>query len=241
MSPDSIKAAQSRNDSITTFSDFMPYHNMDDACSYGLLINQVKAPYDMWEVRWALALTLDLQSVGINSVSGEFVASALPMVDQQILRPIYFEPLIPWLEEFELPDGYKPFNANFSDELAETLNGMGAENVPDDTTAFGLGWWNYDVEQAGKLLESAGFTKNSDGNWLTPDGEEWVVELTIPGDWNKVMQRMGFSIADNWRTAGIQVNTIQVDNSEHGAVQRTNALREVPTHVAQLYLQSEFP
>jgi len=227
MSPDSIKAAQRRNENITTFSDTMPFHNMDDACSYGLLLNMQKAPYDTLAVRWALALALDLETVAINAVSGEFIASPLPMVDTQILRPIYFEPLMPWLEDFALADGYKPFNANFTNQLAETLAGVGAEGIPEDTSAFGVGWWNYDIEQAGTLLESAGFSKNADGNWLLPSGEEWIVQLTIPGDWNKVMQRLGFSIADSWQKAGIQVNTRQVDNAENGAVQRTNDLREV--------------
>lgn len=226
MSPDSIKAAQARNESITTFSPNMPYHNMDDACSYGVLMNLQRPPYDMVEVRWALALSLDLRSVGINALSGEFIASPLPMVDQQILRPIYFEPLIPWLEEFTLADGYKPFDSTFTTKLADALQQIGAQDIPEDTSAFGIGWWNYDPEQAGKLLESVGFTKNADGNWVLPSGEDWVVELVIPGDWNKVMQRVGFSIADSWRQAGIQVNTRQVDNAEFGVVQNTNGQKE---------------
>jgi peptide/nickel transport system substrate-binding protein len=226
MSPDSIKAAQARNANITTFSPNMPYHNMDDACSYGVLMNLQRPPFDMPEVRWALALSLDLKAVGINALSGEFIASPLPMVDQQILRPIYFEPLVPWLEEFTLSDGYKPFDPAFTTELADTLRQIGAQDIPDDTSAFGVGWWKYDPEQAGKLLESVGFTKNADGNWLLPSGETWVVELVIPGDWNKVMQRVGFSIADSWRQAGIQVNTRQVDNAEFGVVQNTNGQKQ---------------
>lgn len=225
MSPESIKAAQSRNEYITTFSPDMPYHNMDDACSYGVLMNLQRSPLDLREVRWALALALDLKSVGINSVSGEFIASPLPMVDTQILRPIYFEPLIPWLQEFALPDGYKPFDANFTVDLAAMLEEMGAENIPEDTSAFGIGWWKYDPEEAGRLLESVGFSKNGDGNWVLPSGEEWVLDFVIPGDWNKVMQRVGFSMADSWRKAGIQVNVRQVDNAEFGVVQNTNSER----------------
>ena len=226
MSPDSIKAAQARNEHIKTFSPNMPYHNMDDACAYGVLMNLQRPPFDMPEVRWALALSLDLKSVGINSVNGEFVASPLPMVDTQVLRPIYFEPLLPWLNDFALADGYKPFDANFTADLASTLGQIGAQNIPEDTSAFGVGWWKYDVEQAGKLLESVGFTKNADGNWVLPSGEDWVMEFVIPGDWNKVMQRVGFSIADSWRSAGIQVNVRQVDNAEFGVVQNTNGQKQ---------------
>ena len=227
MSPDTIKAVQDLNEHVTTFAPNLPYHNMDDACVYGMLINLQKSPYDLLEVRWALALALDLKTVGMNAVSGEMIVSPLPMPDTQILRPIYFDPLIPFLEELTLADGYKPFDPDFGAELAAALEATGAEDIPEDTTDFGVGWWKYDVEEAGKLLESVGFTKNADGNWLLPSGEEWVVQLTIPGDWNKVMQRTGFAIADSWRSAGIQVNVRQVDNAEHVNVQQVNNLREV--------------
>ena len=46
MSPDGIKAAHARNSNSTTFSPQLPYHNMDDACSYGILLNLQKAPLD---------------------------------------------------------------------------------------------------------------------------------------------------------------------------------------------------
>jgi peptide/nickel transport system substrate-binding protein len=200
---------------------------MDDACVWGLLINMQKPPYDSLDVRWALALSTDLATVGTTAVSAEMIVSPFPMADTQILRPIYYEPILPWLEELTLEDGYKPFNPNFGAELAETLAASGATDIPEDTTDFGVGWWKYDLEQAAKLLEGQGFSKNADGNWLLPSGEEWTIQLTIPGDWNKVMQRIGFALADNWRSGGIQVNVRQVENAEHVDVQYTNSLREV--------------
>ena len=232
MSPDSIKAAQARNENITTFSKQMPYHNMDDACGYGILMNVLRPPLDKVEVRWALALSLDLESVGINSVSGEMRVSPLPLVDTQILRPLYFDPLLPWLRDFQLADGYKPFNENFAADLADKLReiGVAESEIPQTpeglSQGFGVGWWNYDLDEAAKLLESVGFTKNADGIWLLPSGDVWNLELVIPGDWNKVMQRVGFSIADSWRAAGIQVNARQVDNAEFGDVQNYNVNKQ---------------
>ncbi len=227
MSPDTIKAVQDLNENVTTFAPTLPYHNMDDACVWGLLINMQKPPYDSLDVRWALALSTDLATIGTNAVSAEMIVSPFPMADTQILRPIYYEPILPWLEEFTLDDGYQPFNPDFGADLAETLAASGSTDIPEDTTDFGVGWWKYDLEQAAKLLEGQGFSKNADGNWLLPSGEEWTIQLTIPGDWNKVMQRIGFALADNWRTAGIQVNVRQVENNEHVDVQYTNSLREV--------------
>jgi peptide/nickel transport system substrate-binding protein len=232
MSPDSIKAAQARNKYIKTFSPKMPYHNMDDACGYGVLMNVLRPPLDLVEVRWALALSLDLKSVGINALSGEMKVSPLPLVDWQVLRPVYFEPLLPWLRDLELPDGYKPFDEGFAVDLADILReiGVAESEIPQTeealSTAFGVGWWKYDPEEAERLLNSVGITKNADGNYVLPDGTVWELQLVIPGDWNKVMQRVGFSMADSWRKSGIQVNVRQVDNAEYSRVENYNIDKE---------------
>jgi peptide/nickel transport system substrate-binding protein len=89
-----------------------------------------------------------------------------------------------------------------------------------------VGWWKYDTAQAEKLLKSVGFTKNGDGKWVLPDGKVWQLEFVIPGDWNKVMQRVGFSIADSWQGFGIDLKVRQVDNAEFGNVQNINAQRQ---------------
>lgn len=232
MSPDTIQAAKARNPNIETFSPTFPYHDMNDACSYGVYINQQRAPYDMPEVRWALALALDLEQVGISSMSGQFKAGALPLADTPITGPLYYEPLQSWLEELTLPDGYKPYNTNFGAELAETLAAQGVDPAQLPTgdgieAGFGMGWWKHDPAQAAKLLESVGITKGADGFFTLPDGSPWVLEFVIPGDWNKVIQRIGFSVADSWRQAGFNINARQVDNGEWTTVQNTNARNQL--------------
>jgi peptide/nickel transport system substrate-binding protein len=228
MSPDSIKAAQSRSEHIKTFSPRLPYHNMDDACGYGVLMNVLRPPLDLVEVRWALALSLDLKSAGIHALSGEMKVSPIPMVDWPVLRPIYYDPLLPWLRDFELADGYKPFDEGFAADLADNLReiGVAESEIPQTeealSEAFGIGWWKYDPAEAENLLTSVGFTKNDEGNWLLPDGEEWQLQLVIPGDWNKVMQRVGFSMADSWKKSGIQVNVRQADYAEYDWVEEHN-------------------
>lgn len=232
MSPDSIAAAKARNPAIETFSPKLPYHDMNDACSYGIYINQQKAPFDLPEVRWALALTVDLQTVGISSVSGQFKAAALPIAETPITGPVFYEPLESFLNELTLSDGYKPFNANFGAELVEKLKAQGvpADQLPSGdaiTEGFGTGWWKYDPAEADKLLASVGMTKGADGFYTKPDGTPWTFEFVIPADWNKVMQRVGFSIADSWRKAGFNVTARQVDNGEFTTTQQTNARLDV--------------
>ena len=144
--------------------------------------------------------------------------------------PLYYEPLLPWIKDFALADGYKPFNANFGSDLAARLQKMGtpANVLPQGdkalSNAFGMGWWKYDTTEAAKLLTSVGFKKNAAGVWLKPDGTVWQLDFVFPGDWNKVMQRIGFSMADSWKKFGIQVNARQVDNAEFTATQNTNSL-----------------
>lgn len=232
MSPDSIEAAKARNPNIETFSPTFPYHDMNDACSYGVYINQQRAPYDLPEVRWALALSLDLQQVGISAMSGQFKAGALPLADTPITGPVYYQPLQEWLENLTLADGYKPYNTNFGAELSEALAAQGVDPSQLPTgdgieSGFGMGWWKHDPDQAAKLLESVGIKKGADGFYALPDGSPWVLEFVIPGDWNKVMQRVGFSIADSWRQAGFNINARQVDNGEFTTVQNTNSRNEL--------------
>lgn len=232
MSPDSIQAAKARNPKIETFSPTFPFHDMNDACSYGVYINQQRTPYNLPEVRWALALSLNLQQVGISAMSGQFKAGALPLADTPITRPIYYEALQSWLEGLTLADGYKPFNTNFGAELSNALAAQGVDPTQLPTgeaieAGFGIGWWKHDPAEAAKLLETVGIKKGADGFYALPDGSPWVLEFVIPGDWNKVMQRVGFSIADSWRQAGFNVNARQVDNGEFSTVQSTNSRNEL--------------
>jgi len=232
MSPDSIAAAQKQNPAITTFSKTLPYHDMGDACSYGIQMNMAKAPYDKAEVRWALALSLDLQSVVINSMSGQIKAGVLAVPDTQITRPIFYTPLDQWLKDLKLNDGYQPYDQNFASKMVEKLAQMGtaASELPSGDTAanaFGLGWWKNDPAEAEKLLNSVGIKKGSNGFYNLPDGSPWTIDFVIPSDWNKVMQRVGFSIADAWTKAGFKVNARQVDNGEFNTVNNTNSQMDV--------------
>jgi peptide/nickel transport system substrate-binding protein len=228
MSPDGIAASQKQNQVIKTFSKTMPYHDMGDACSYGVIMNQQKAPLDNVNVRWALALSLDLQNVGFNAMNGEFRASALPMPDTQITNPAFFSPLKQWLTDLKLSDGYQPWNANFAADMVKKMTDAGtdASMLPTGdavTKSYGMGYWKYDPAEAEKLMATAGYKKGADG-FYAKDGKTWEVELVIPSDWNKVMQRVGFSIADSWNKAGFKTNARQVDNGEFTKVQNTNSM-----------------
>ncbi len=228
MSPDSIEAAQKRNPAIETFAPVFPFHDMNDACGWGVYFNLQRPPYDMKELRWALALSLDLKQVGISSLNGQFKSTALPVADTPVTRPVFHEPLRDFLQNLTLSDGYKPFDASFNQDLVATLaeQGVDPEKLPVGegiVDAFGFGWWKHDPAEAEKLLASVGIKKGSDGFYAMPDGSPMVLEFVYPADWNKILQRLGFSIADSWRQAGFNMNARQVDNGEFNTYMRTNA------------------
>jgi peptide/nickel transport system substrate-binding protein len=232
MSPDSIQAAKARNSNIQSFSDRFPYHDMNDACSWAVYMNQQKAPYDLEEVRWALALSLDLKQVGITALSGQFKVAALPIADTPVTNPIYYKASEQFLNDLTLADGYKPYDPNFGADLVATLKAQGVPeselpSADEIAASFGGGWWKHDPAEAEKLLASVGIKKGADGFFAKPDGSPWMITLTTPGDWNKNLQRLGFSIADSWKKAGFNVNVQQVDNGEFGSTQTTNSKLDV--------------
>ncbi|KZM49778.1 hypothetical protein OA90_12795 [Labrenzia sp. OB1] len=228
MSPDTIEAAQRRNPAIETFAPVFPFHDMNDACGWGVYFNLQKSPYDMKELRWALALSLDLQQVGISALNGQFKSTALPVADTPVTRPIFHEPMRDFLKNLTLDDGYKPFDTSFNQKLVKVLaeQGVDPEKLPEGdgiVDSFGFGWWKHDPAEAEKLLASVGIERGSDGFYALPDGSPMVLEFVYPADWNKILQRLGFSIADSWRQAGFNINARQVDNGEFNTYMRTNA------------------
>ena len=167
-----------------------------------------------------------------RSNSTRHISATSPIAETPITGPVFYEPLNSFLNDLTLSDGYKPFNANFGAELVEKLKAQGvpADQLPTGdaiAAGFGPGWWKNDPAQAEKLLASVGITKGADGFYTKPDGSPWSFEFVIPADWNKVMQRVGFSVADSWRKAGFNVTARQVDNGEFATVQATNARNEL--------------
>ena len=75
---------------------------------------------------------------------------------------------------------------------------------------FGVGWWKKDYDQAAKLLESVGFSKDGDGKWLQPDGKPWQVIINAPADFEVLSQRLAFATAAEWNKFGIQASVQQL-------------------------------
>jgi len=125
------------------------------------------------------------------------------------LMALYLDPMEEWLQnlEIEIEPGtmYKPYDPTVPDQIAAWAVETGNTVPGEPRDVFGTGWWKYDPDVAERLLIKNGFSRDGDGNWLTPDGERWTIDLQSPPDENDAY-RMSIAAADMWGNFGIEVN-----------------------------------
>jgi peptide/nickel transport system substrate-binding protein len=213
ITPEGLEILRNRNKDVAAWFDKFPWANLDDPCERGIHFNLTNPPYDKWQVRWALALATNIESVSMGTFGGMLRASALAVPPVSIVTKTYHAPMAAWLKDMALPDGYKPFDPDFAPRMSARLTKEGIAGVPTDAAGaralFGVGWWKHDVAKATQLLESVGF-KKSGGQWLKPDGTPWKMVLNAPADFEIQSQRLAFATANEWRTFGIDVTVQQM-------------------------------
>ncbi|MGO8074085.1 ABC transporter substrate-binding protein [Rhizobium leguminosarum] len=174
-----------------------------------VLFNTKKAPFDNKDVRWALALLIDIREVALGSYRGAANIAALATPPTGSAPDDYYAPMQDWLTNFELDTGsrkIKPYDPNISAQIANMVRGQWADQIPTDPAklqrTFGFGWWKKDVEAATELLQKAGF-KKSGRQWVKPDGTPFTIRLQVEGDAIPTLARAGTVIAQQWSQAGI--------------------------------------
>ena len=204
------EAFQSVLDSTDTarswYKDFpWAYPNEIDSRYYAF--NYAKEPlFQNKDVRWALALALDIVDIQTNYIGGVTTVTALPEPATASLSKLYHQPLQDWLTnmEIEIEPGtmYKPWDATVPERIAEWAKGEGYNVSGNPPDLFGIGWWKHDTDAAERLLKKAGFTRGGDGKWLTPDGQPWKLEIIAPADEPDAF-RMANAAQDQWKDFGI--------------------------------------
>lgn len=161
------------------------------------------------DVRWALALMIDIKAVSMAAYRGAATISAIAVPPTGIHPEAYHKPMEAWLKDFEIDTGkskIKPYDPTVGKQIADMLRPSMGDQIPSDpavvANSFGLGWWKPNVAAAGELLTRAGFRKQGN-QWLTPDGKPFVVRLMVEGDLRPVMTRAGTMIVQQWKQAGI--------------------------------------
>lgn len=184
VTPEILEVMTSANDKIACWYDEFPYATSDDPCSKGLSFSIGQgAPYDSADFRWGITLALNFDEISMNIFDGVGRASCLPILTAtSAMQELYYIPLQPWLEEFELDLGdgttIKPFDSGYAARMAERLGVEGTEEELIDM--FGIGCWKYDPEAAEKLLIKAGLEKRDDGWYF--NGEPFVIEMSYIAD-----------------------------------------------------------
>ncbi|MGK9055370.1 ABC transporter substrate-binding protein [Neorhizobium petrolearium] len=196
--------------SVSWFKGF-PYAHPDPTLP-SVIFNHRLEKFQNKDVRWALALLIDIKAVSMASYRGAATISAIGVPPTGLYPKYYFEPMEQWLTGFELDTGkrkIKPYDPTMGKQIADMLRPSLKEQIPSDpadiATAFGRGWWKPDPEAATELLQRAGFTKQGD-RWFQPNGQPFTVKVMVEGDLRPVMTRAGSIIAQQWRRFGIDAN-----------------------------------
>jgi peptide/nickel transport system substrate-binding protein len=218
ISPNGWSYLQKHDSSASAWYPYFPYGDEDDPANRSIYFNDTKAPYNQWQVRWALALAINVPQTTL-AYNGMLRAAILPFSSTAIAEKQIYGPLQSWLKSFALPDGYKPYDPNYASQAYALLRKQGVKDLPRGANLkklFGPGAWKYDPKEATKLLESVGF-KLSGGKWHLPDGKTWSITVNAPANFEPESGKQGCAVADQWKQFGIDTTCQGMDSASFWA------------------------
>lgn len=208
VAPEGMFTLARESASSKSWFDGFPYAHPDPTLP-AVIFNTQLEKFQNPDVRWALALLIDIRAVSMASYRGAATISAIAIPPTGSHPDAYHEPLQDWLTAFELDTGartIKPYDPGMSRQIAAMLRPSMGDQIPTDAgaiaAAFGLGWWKKDTEAATELLEKAGFSRRRN-QWIQPNGQPFSVRVMVEGEARPVMTRAGSMIAQQWRQFGI--------------------------------------
>lgn len=220
ITPEGMFSIMKDNPSSAAWVDTFPYAHPDPTLP-SVLINHKVAPFDNKDVRWALALLIDIRAAALGGYRGAANIAALSVPPTGSAPTDYYEPMQQWLIDFELDTGtrkIKPYDPNIATQLADMVRPQWGDAIPTDPAQlqrlFGYGWWKQDKEAAAELLTRAGFTKQGN-RWMKPDGTPFSFRLQVEGDAIPTLARIGTIIAQSWQEFGIDAQVV-VAGPTHG-------------------------
>ena len=180
-----------------------------------VIFNHQNPKFQNRDVRWALALVIDIKAV----VDGLLSRRRDDLGDRRSRRPARIRTTITsrWrigstsVRDRHRQEGDQALRPD--DRAADRRHAAALDGRPDpersgrrSRAAFGSGWWKQDPEAAAQLLERAGFTRRGN-DWYMPNGERFSIKLMVEGEARPVMTRAGTMIAQQWRQFGIDATT----------------------------------
>jgi peptide/nickel transport system substrate-binding protein len=208
LAPEGMFTLAKQSKSVHGWFKGFPYGHPDPTLP-AVILNHQNEHFKNRDVRWALALLIDIKAVVMAAYRGAATISAIDVPPTGGHVATYHEPMEAWLKDFEVDTGkrkIKPYDATISKQIADMLRPSMGEQIPTDPAeirkAFGLGWFKADPQAATELLEKAGY-KKVNNQWMGPDGKPFVIRLMVEGDLRPVMTRAGTMIVQQWKNFGI--------------------------------------
>ena len=97
-----------------------------------VIFNLQNETFQNRDVRWALALLIDIKAVSMASYRGAATISALAVPPTGTYPGYYFAPLQGWLKDFEIDTGkkkFKPYEPTMGQQIADMLRpSLGDQN-----------------------------------------------------------------------------------------------------------------
>lgn len=218
VTPEAFEALMDRSDTARSWYPDFPWVWQDELAGRGLVPNHEDPLYQEKDVRWALALTLDMFELQTDYLAGMPRVAALPLPPVPFHLENFYEPLQPWLEqlEIEVEDGeyFQVYDPDLPDRIYEWTIDEGHEVEGEPTEVFGYGWYRHAPDVAERLLEKHGFSRAGDGSWLTPDGDPWVIEIPIAPD-EPAQYNLTLGAQDMWEDFGIEVRVITLEREPY--------------------------
>jgi peptide/nickel transport system substrate-binding protein len=217
---------ESTSSARSWFKDFpWAYGNELDTRWFGF--NYTVPPYDNKDVRWALALALDIPALNTDYIGGVAKLTVLPIPATPLHQSLYHVPLDPWLRTFTIDVGngetFAPYDPDAPMRIAQWATQQGY-NVPTDLDGirarFGVGSWKHAPDIAEKLLVNAGFKRGGDNKWMTPDGKPWTIPMIAAPDENDVY-RLALGAQDQLKAFGIDVSIETLERDPYTNRQNT--------------------
>jgi len=121
----------------------------------------------------------------------------------------------------------------------ETISSIFGTGRPTDTTFLipslagdyvnptDTGMYDYNLTKAQEMLAAAGFTRNSDGKLIGPDGKPVYITIPLGSKGGSGNQKVIAVLKNDWATLGIPVTTVSYDDQ----TQYRKAVNQYPVFI----------
>ncbi len=220
LSADGLRALLAQSSSSRAYQPTFPFVVNNDPAITGITFNVARPPFDNVDVRWALALAIDIVEYTSIAVDSSGTLSPVHIPHLGPYPELYIRPMQEWLREFTIDVGggetFAPYDPTAPQRVAALARSRGYA-FPEDQEfidkTFGLGWYKYAPDIAEKLLVKNGFSRNADGQWLLPDGTLWRITFTTGTVLSNHDARNAAAAVQQWRKFGINAEQYTSESS----------------------------